>query len=118
MLHMIALLLLACSGSEKESGSDPETTGCDDDSGVITGVVYEFEGAIVPAATVYLLPDGGDVIETRADDDGTFTAQLPAGTWSLSAEDRQGCFTGDYVIVDLAACAGAEVELIMELWAG
>lgn len=109
--------LLACSGADgKDSG--PAEPSCDSDSGWIDGTVVEYEGGRVPAATVYLVPQGGDMLETRADEGGVFTVELPAGPWTLSAEDRQGCFTGEDLVVEVEACSTLQVELVMELWVG
>jgi hypothetical protein len=116
----LVLLLLGC-GSDSEpsasGGGGGATTSCVATSGTLSGDALIPGSAIGGAdqaadnAILNLTPSGGDTIQAMADAAGHFEVELEAGTWTVSAEHTDQCFTAAAQSVTISACATTQLDL-------
>jgi hypothetical protein len=90
-----------------ENRAELDTTG---PLGTLTGTVVALDsGEVIPRATIIFR---GVDFETTTDDQGRFSADLPAGTYSFSViHPDYSSRTVDDVVVEAEAAAAVDVEL-------
>ena len=113
-------MAIGCNGNNNkmsfaDTGTDDNT---DCEKGTVSGTVTDVSdwdienghtGNIQPNARVLAQNETGFTFETVAGADGTYTLELDAGSWRLSAGPDQTCF-GDEVEVDIG-CIPVAVNL-------
>jgi hypothetical protein len=108
------LLLVSCT-----SGND--TGDCDSTDGSISGIVYEDYSwddlEIAPANTAKIVIQQGEnePITALSDEEGNYSLTLEAGHWELDAYTQaENCLSMEDYEVDLYACQGISLDLLIE----
>ncbi|WP_353066503.1 carboxypeptidase-like regulatory domain-containing protein [Tunturibacter psychrotolerans] len=82
-------------------------------SAILTGIVKDASGAVIPKAEIDLKDDNGQVLKTTADNSGSFTIEGTPGQYALTASS-QG-FEIFTETVHLTANASTEKQLVLQV---